>query len=203
MNENEIKRLIPGCLKKERTSQQALYKNCYTHAMGICLRYTSERAVALEILNSGFLKVFMNLEKYNEQIPFKAWIGRIMINNAIDHYRSGLKFAHLQPLTEEHDVAELPAIESKINYHDLLKLIQYLPDAYRTVFNLFVIDGYNHPEIANMLRISVGTSKSNLFKARKKLQELIAMANQGNLQLIEKQDDATDANNKMYMRNGL
>ena len=203
VNENEIKRLIQGCLKKERISQQALYKNCYTYAMGICLRYTSEQAVALEILNSGFLKVFMNLEKYSDHIPFKAWIGRIMINNAIDHYRSGLKFAHLQPLNEEHDVAELPAIESKLNYHDLLKLIQHLPHAYRTVFNLFAIDGYTHPEIADMLRISVGTSKSNLFKARKKLQELIVMANQGNLQLIGRQDDATDANNKMYIKSGL
>ena len=178
-NENQLKLLIDGCIKKERASQQALYKYCYGYGMGICLRYSQNRSSALEVLNSGFLKVFVNLGKYPDHIPFNAWFGRIMINTAIDYYRSGLKFAHTQELNEDHDYGEMPVIESKLNYHDLLLLVQGLPLAYRTVFNLYAIDGYCHLEIASMLKIHIGTSKSNLFKARKKLQELIASGNYG------------------------
>ncbi|MDB5120354.1 MAG: polymerase subunit sigma-24 [Sphingobacteriales bacterium] len=199
LDENEIKLVIPGCIKKERASQQALYKYCYGYGMGICLRYSQNRSSALEILNSGFLKVFVNLEKYKNHIPFKAWLGRIMINTAIDHYRSELKFAHIQELSDEHDLGEVPVIESKLNYNDLLLLIQSLPNAYRTVFNLYAIDGYNHPEIASMLNISVGTSKSNLFKARKKLQELILMGNH-DYPVVNKNNSTL--NDELILRNG-
>ena len=173
LDEHELDVLIIGCIKNERAGQQALYKYCYGFGMGICLRYSADRSSALGVLNAGFLKVFVNINKYKNHIPFKAWFGRIMINTAIDHYRSGLKFAHNQELSDEHDVGEMPVIDSKLNYQDLLLLVQTLPLAYRTVFNLFAIDGYTHPEIASMINISVGTSKSNLFKARKKLQQLI------------------------------
>ncbi len=187
--ERELEVLIIGCIKNERASQQAMYKYCYGFGMGICLRYAQNRSSALEIFNAGFLKVFVNIDKYKNHIPFKAWFGRIMINNAIDHYRSGLKFAHNQELSDEHDTGEMPLIDSKLNYQDLLLLVQTLPLAYRTVFNLYAIDGYTHAEIAAMINISVGTSKSNLFKARKKLQELIANGDRPQVPLDKKEHD--------------
>lgn len=202
LDESELKVLIPGCIKKERASQQALYKYCYGYSMGICLRYSQNRSGALEVLNSGFLKVFVNLEKYQNHIPFKAWLGRIMINTAIDHYRSGLKFTHIQELNDEFDRGEVPIIESKLNYDALLLLVQSLPLAYRTVFNLYAIDGYNHPEIAAILNINVGTSKSNLFKARKKLQELILSGSYCN-NTIQKNIVSSAFRDDLVLKNGL
>lgn len=141
--------------------------------MGICLRYASDRDEAKQIVNDGFYKVLTRLDRYDPSKPFLPWLSRIMTNTAIDHYRAELK----HPITS--DLAELEIqgkendIQSKLNYDDLIKLVQTLPPGYRTVFNLFAIDGYTHEEISEQLGISVGTSKSNLFKARQKLRSML------------------------------
>jgi RNA polymerase sigma factor (sigma-70 family) len=171
--EHAIENYIQSCIRNEREGQQALYKHFYGFAMGICLRYANDRLDAAGILNDGFYKVFKNIEKYESGKPFKAWFGRIMTNTAIDHYRSNLKFADHVDIADHDDIGQESSIYAKLAYNDLLALIQNLSPSYRTVFNLFAIDGYSHEEIGEMLKISVGTSKSNLFKARQKLQEML------------------------------
>ena len=172
-DENLIRTLIEGCLKNKLESQQKLYKQFYSYAMSICLRYAGNKYDAADILNDGFMKVFTHLNRYRDDRPFHLWLRRIMMNTSIDHYRANLKHKHSMDLDEAYSIGADEDIHQKLNYEDLLQIIQSLPPSYRTVFNLFAIDGYSHEEIAALLRISVGASKSNLFKARKKLQESI------------------------------
>lgn len=141
--------------------------------MKICLRYSNDKEEAVEMVNDGFMKVFMNIGKYRESFPFKSWLSTIMINTSIDHYRTRIKKITMEELKASHDLEESENILSKLNYEELIKLVQRLSIAYRTVFNLFVIDGYSHEEISKMLSISVGTSKSNLFKAREHLKMML------------------------------
>lgn len=153
-----------------------LYKAFYGFAMAICLRYATDRDEASDILNKGFYKVFTKIETYDVHKPFKAWVGRIMTNTAIDHYRANLKMAYAEDLENAENIGEVSVADNNLNYNDLLAMVQELPQSYRTVFNLFAIDGYSHEEIAVMLNINVGTSKSNLFKARQKLKQMILNA---------------------------
>ncbi|WP_345949565.1 MULTISPECIES: sigma-70 family RNA polymerase sigma factor [unclassified Mucilaginibacter] len=176
MGEADLHQLITACQQQDRKSQKMLYKAFYGFAMGICLRYANNRYEAAEIMNQGFLKMFNNLNKYDESRPFKAWLGRIMMNMSIDYYRSNLKVAYTEDLTEAEHLTDNELPDKKINYQELLDMIQRLPQAYRTVFNLYAIEGYTHEEIGEMLNISAGTSKSNLFKAREKLKKMILKA---------------------------
>ncbi len=172
-SEEIIQKYIQGCVRNERDSQKALYKHFYSFAMGICLRYAHDRLDAAGILNDGFFKAFKNIAKYENSKAFMPWLGRIITNTAIDYYRANLKFADHVDIQEHENIAQVSSVYDKLAYNDLLALVQALSPAYRTVFNLFAIDGYNHEEIAEMLGISIGTSKSNLFKARQKLQEML------------------------------
>jgi RNA polymerase sigma factor (sigma-70 family) len=167
------KKLIAGCLQQNRKDQKMLYKAFYGFAMSICLRYAGNRYEAVEIMNQGFLKVFNNLDKYDTDRPFIAWVGRIMINTSVDYYRSNLKLLLNDDLEAAEDIGHNDLPDQKLNYDDLLGMIQQLPNGYRTVFNLFAIEGFSHEEIATQLNISTGTSKSNLFKAREKLKIMI------------------------------
>ena len=176
ISETELKLIINRCIRKDLNAQELLYRNFYGFAMGICLRYSSNRYDARIIVNDGFLKVFNNLYKFNADKPFNPWLGRIMSNTAIDHYRSELKHMNLLDISEVDEIYESATIENKLHYEELIKLIQELPPSYRTVFNLYAIDGFSHQEISKKLKISVGGSKSNLFKARKKLQVLLKKA---------------------------
>lgn len=171
--ENLIKEYIEGCLKNDRNSQKALYKHFYSFAMGICLRYANNRLDAAGILNDSFFKAFKNISKYESSKPFLPWLGRIITNTAIDFYRTNLKFTGHLDIDEASEVSQAYTVYDKLDYADLLNLIQSLSPAYRAVFNLFAIDGYSHEEISDLLKISVGTSKSNLFKARLRLQEML------------------------------
>ncbi|OCX54843.1 RNA polymerase subunit sigma-24 [Mucilaginibacter sp. PPCGB 2223] len=179
MSEQELQNIIQGCVKQDRASQKMLYKTLYGYAMSICLRYAANRYEAAEVLNSGFFKALTNIKKYDESKPFKAWLGRIMTNTAIDYYRTNLKVAYTEDIDTAPEVAVGDTITAKLNYDDLLALVQSLPQAYRTVFNLYVIDGYTHDEIGAMLGINAGTSKSNLHKARHKLQQMILGKDKG------------------------
>lgn len=176
MGEAEVQKLITGCLEQNRIDQKMLYKAFYGFAMGICLRYAGNRYEASEIMNQGFYKVFKNLNKYDPAKPFKAWLGRIMMNTSIDYYRSNLKMAYTEDIETAADIGNDELPDRKLRYEDLLAMVQKLPQAYRTVFNLYAIEGYTHEEIGEMLGISSGTSKSNLFKAREKLKNMIAKA---------------------------
>jgi RNA polymerase sigma factor (sigma-70 family) len=177
MGEEELHRLVNGCLKDDRLSQKLLYKAFYGFAMGICLRYAANRYEASEIMNQGFYKVFKNLTRYDITKPFKAWLGRIMVNTSIDYYRSNLKIAYTEELDKAEHINDTELADRNLNYTELLDMVTKLPRAYRTIFNLFAIEGYTHEEIGGMLNISVGTSKSNLHKAREKLKIMIAESN--------------------------
>lgn len=141
--------------------------------MSICLRYAENRDEALELVNDGFMKVFTTLKRYDTAYPFRPWMSRIMINTSIDQYRKNLKRRPMETIDAGNDVEDREHILSKIGYQELIKLVQNLSTAYRTVFNLFVIDGYNHEEIASMLSITEGTSRSNLYKAREQLKDML------------------------------
>lgn len=142
--------------------------------MSICLRYAKSKMEAQEILNDSFLKVFIKIEKYNVEKSFKGWLRRILINTALDNYRKYSKHYYLQNINSIPDVQDSNVdVQAELAYEDLLAIIQQLSPAYRTIFNLYVIDGFKHEEIAEKLNISVGTSKSNLSKARENIRILI------------------------------
>jgi RNA polymerase sigma factor (sigma-70 family) len=174
MGEAELRELINGCAKQDRKSQKMLYKAFYGFSMSICLRYSADRDEAAGIMNQGFLKVFTKINTYDTDRPFKAWLARIMTNVSIDYYRANLKMAYTDDLEQaEHLYDASVATDNNLHYADLLAMVKRLPQGYRTVFNLYAIDGYTHEQIADMLNINIGTSKSNLFKARQKLKQMI------------------------------
>ena len=166
----DLEALVSGCIRQDREAQKKLYQLFYGYAMSICLRYSRTREEAVEILNDGFMKVFLKIGKYDVSRSFKGWIRRILINTAVDAYRQNHKHYYAEDVSVlAHEVVEGTVLD-QLQYEMLIKLIQDLSPAYRTVFNLYVIDGFSHEEIAEQLHISVGTSKSNLFKARANLQ---------------------------------
>jgi len=171
--EDVIAAWIQGCVREDRSAQKELYGHFYALAMGICLRYANNKIDAASILNDGFYKVFLHIKRYDATKPFNAWISRIMTNAAIDFYRANLRFMNSEDILEHEYLQSDHFIYDTLNYQDLLKMVQSLSPAYRTVFNLYAIEGYTHEEIAQMLNISIGASKSNLFKARGKLMEML------------------------------
>jgi RNA polymerase sigma factor (sigma-70 family) len=166
--------LLRMSIKGDRKSQEKLYRQLYGFAMGICMRYTKSRDEALEVVNDGFLKVFTKGEQYDSKYPFKAWFRRIIVNTALDFYRSQQKHYYHENIEEAYEVSSGDSSPvSQLNHEELIGMVQQLPNGYRMVFNLFVIDGYSHEEISNQLDISVGTSKSNLSRAREVLRKMI------------------------------
>jgi len=174
MAEQELQHLIDGCKRQDRQSQKLLYQSLYGYGMKICLRFTNDQLEASEVLNDGFFKVFTNIESYNEQWPFKPWLSKIIYHAAIDYYRSGLRWSTMEKLEKSEPVIQEATVEQKLSYEDLLGMVQRLPPVYRMVFNLYAVDGYSHEEISEMMGISASTSRSNLYKARLKLQQMLA-----------------------------
>lgn len=170
---NNLNDLIAGCCKKERSSQEALYRNFFGYGLSICLRYAQNREEAVEIMNDGFLKIFQHIHSFDTSRSFKTWLAKIMVNTSIDFLRSKKKLVFVDDISQIPEPGTDEKIIDKLSYEELLKLVQELPPAYRTVFNLYIMEGFQHQEIAAMLRISEGTSKSNLFKAKKILKEKI------------------------------
>jgi RNA polymerase sigma factor (sigma-70 family) len=171
--------LIQGCKRQDRESQRLLYQHYYGYAMSVCARYCKTSEEAKEVVNDGFMKVFTRIDQYRPDTSFQAWLRRILINASIDHYRKEMKHYHHADVQE----ITLPVHAgneglASLSYGELMTLVQRLSPAYRTVFNLYVIDGYNHDEIASMLGISSGTSKSNLMKARENLKKMLGSMNE-------------------------
>lgn len=153
--------------------------------MAICDRYANKQEDAVEILNDGFLKIFKEIHKYKPAYAdvvssFKGWLRTIMVYTAIDHFRKNHKHrmvTQLDNVVYQVATASEDAIE-KLSYEEIIRAAQDLSPGYRTVFNLFVIEGLSHEEIANHLDVSIGTSKSNLSKARKQLQKILFKQNE-------------------------
>jgi RNA polymerase sigma-70 factor (ECF subfamily) len=169
--------LIQGCKRNDRDSQRLLYQHYYSYALSICIRYSRNITEAKEVVNDGFMKVFSKIDQYNSESPFKGWLRKIMIHASIDQYRKELKHQHNEPLKASHGGFTQPQAVADLSHEELIGLIQKLSPAYRAVFNLFAIDGFTHQEIGKILNISVGTSKSNLLKARENLREMLGELN--------------------------
>lgn len=164
---------IRACVRKERWAQQLLYEEFYGKMMGVCLRYSNNEDDALDILHEGFIKVFRNVGKYQPGTSLHAWIRRIMVNTAIDFYRKSIRRRTEEIEQATHLSASEADAVSQCSEQEILEAIQLLTPAYRAVFNLYVIEGYSHKEIADLLDITESTSRSNLVKARLKLKDLL------------------------------
>ena len=146
----------------------------YAYGMSITLRYAGSREQGTAILNDAFMKVFDHIRKYDTDRPFKPWLRRIIINTAIDHYHKNQRKPNFSEFElTENQMVEEETILSGITYQEIVDMLRELSPAYRAVFNLFVIEGYSHEEISKKLGISVGTSKSNLAKAKRKLRMIL------------------------------
>jgi len=165
--------LIQGCKRNDRDSQRLLYQHYYAYALSICARYSRNINEAKEVVNDGFMKVFVKIDQYNPEAPFKGWLRKIMINASIDQYRKELKHQQKDPVEYAHKAFTEPQAVTDLSHEELIELIQKLSPGYRAVFNLHVIDGYTHVEIGKLLNISTGTSKSNLLKARENLRRML------------------------------
>lgn len=174
----ELVQLIKECKKRSITAQKYLYDRFSIQLYLICRRYLKSDSEAEEILQNGFLKIFNSLENfmYDTDTAFVAWMKKIMINECLQELRKKNNF-YLVAEENAADMCGTNDIISKLAVDEIYKLITEMPIGYRTVFNLYVIEGYSHDEIAAQLNISIGTSKSQLNKARKKLQESIIQMN--------------------------
>ncbi|MEX0928764.1 MAG: sigma-70 family RNA polymerase sigma factor [Balneolales bacterium] len=169
-----LKEIIKGCRKRRRESQKELYEMFYVYGMSITLRYADSREQAADIYNDAFMKVFDNIRKYDPDRPFKPWMRKIIINTAINHFHKNKRIPPWEELNVNgQDMADDETVISGISYQEIIGMVQLLTPAYRTVFNLHVIEGYRHTEIAEMLEISIGTSKSNLAKAKRNLRAMV------------------------------
>ena len=173
MTEKEIQQLIEGCRAGERTSQQRIYAQFRNYALSVCSRYATTQEDAREVVNDAFFKIFTKIDRYDSAHSFKGWLHRVVVNTAIDRYRTERNQPRHDELNRAEGVeVELEVIEN-LTREEILKMVQRLPPSYRTAFNLFVVDGFSHPEIAEMLGITEGASKSNLSKARAHLKRMM------------------------------
>jgi RNA polymerase sigma factor (sigma-70 family) len=173
-NEQENIDIIRGCKEGDRKAQEKLYRNYYRGMITICLRYTKNEEDAVEVLNNGFLKVFRNIKLYESlQASLYTWIRTIVINSCLDFIKQKQREERVNELSEDTEVHIAPEVISKITAAELLGEVRKLAPATQAVFNLYVIEGYSHKEIGQLLNIREGTSKWHLSEARKNLQLLI------------------------------
>ncbi|MBO9619200.1 MAG: sigma-70 family RNA polymerase sigma factor [Niabella sp.] len=178
-----LSEIIGGCKLGNPSWQKVLYEQYYGFGLAICLRYAASEQVALEIVNDGFVKVFRGIREFNEPVDalqlsktFMSWFKKIMINTSINYTKSALSKESARLKTGSPEDLEAGTGENAFDglaYMDLVRLVQQLSPAYRNTFSLYVMEGYTHDQIAKILGISVGASKSNLLKARKNLRELL------------------------------
>jgi RNA polymerase sigma factor (sigma-70 family) len=165
--------LIRGCIEGNRRMQEELYRRLSPRMYAVCLRYASNAEEAEDILQEGFIKVYKKLDSFRAEGSFEGWVRRIFVNTAIEHFR---RKRYLQPVTEKEENTiegkSLSALDG-LAEKDILALVKQLSPGYRTVFNMYVVEGYTHKEIGDMLGISEGTSKSQLSRAKVILQDLV------------------------------
>jgi RNA polymerase sigma factor (sigma-70 family) len=173
MTEKELQQHIENCRSGNRLSQERIFGQFRNYALTVSSRYAATQEEAKEVINDAFFKIFTKIDRYNPEMSFKGWLHRIVVNTAIDRYRTRIN----QPRHEELSRAESVEIETevveKLTREEIFSMVQHLPPAYRTAFNLYVVDQFTHPEIAKMLGITEGSSKSNLSKARQHLKRML------------------------------
>jgi RNA polymerase sigma factor (sigma-70 family) len=172
----DVKKIIKGCLSGDRRDQELLYRRHSSKLYGVCLQYSGNDEEARDILQEGFIKIFENLHKYKHEGSFEGWIRRIVVNTALEKFRSRHNLFRVDDIDTIQEPEAEPDTEdySGLQAVDLLYIIRELPPKYRMVFNLYAIEGYSHKEIGEMMNISEGTSKSNLSRARSILQRRVS-----------------------------
>lgn len=173
-----LKDLIRLCKQHDRKAQEKLYRDYSEQLFVLCLKYSANYEQAKDLLQDSFIKIFQNIEQFRGEGAFEGWMTRIVINTAIK--RSKINGTHLRILEDYSEEIVEDLDDEHLSLDFLIKIIQELPEAYRLVFNLYVMEEHSHKEIAEMLGISEGTSKSNLARARIKLRESIKRHNQAN-----------------------
>jgi len=177
---HEEEQLIEGCKNQSRAAQEIVFSTLYGMLLSICMRYAKDQDEAKDILQNGFIKVFKGIENYKGDGSFEGWIKRIVVNTAIDNYRR----KKVKPVVTDSELTDRVGSEmeseldeeslySQIPISIVMDAVQNLSPGYRTIFNMYVMEGYSHNEIAETLGISVGTSKSNLSKARLNLRKIL------------------------------
>ncbi len=172
--------MVRGCIKGQAQHQEALYTKYYRKMFGVCLRYAPNRETAEDILQDGFVKVLKNIGSFQGKGSLEGWIRRVMVNTALELLR---KKSTMYPVVDIEQAVHVDAgwdVVSSMSEQEILTLVQALPVGYRTVFNLFAIEGFSHKEIADQLNISEGTSKSQFARARQTLQENIQVMKREN-----------------------
>ncbi|MDG3583310.1 MULTISPECIES: RNA polymerase sigma factor [Galbibacter] len=166
-----LEQLIKQCKRQNRKAQEQLYKLYSSKLFSVCLKYSRNKTEAEDNLHDSFMVIFNKIDTYNFRGSFEGWMKRVTVNTVLQKYRKESALDALPNNLEADIEVELPEEDISLNY--LLKLIQELPDRYRLTFNLYVLDGYSHKEIAEMLQINEGTSKSNLARAKMALRNKI------------------------------
>ncbi len=167
-------RLIDGCLANDPAAQKQLFECFAGKMMGVCLRYANNREVAQDILQDGFVKVFEKLNTFKREGSLEGWIRRIIVNTALDNYRKNkLTDQHIDLDNVDYMIASNDFAFEKLAAEDLLKVLNSIPSGYRTIFNLYAIEGYSHKEISEKMDISVNTSKSQYSRAKAFLRDII------------------------------
>ncbi|RYE26373.1 MAG: sigma-70 family RNA polymerase sigma factor [Sphingobacteriaceae bacterium] len=165
--------LVLQCKRGNLKHQEMLYKQFYGYAMGIGLRYSANRDDALEVVNDAFIKVFNTIKSFDEKLPFKPWLRKVIVNTAIDLRRKNLRHLAEADLDEAVFVVTPALAVSNLNANDILTMLNLLPEMNRLVFNLYEIDGYNHEEIGTMLNIAASSSRVYLGRAKERLRKII------------------------------
>jgi RNA polymerase sigma-70 factor (ECF subfamily) len=166
--------LIKGCIKQDSTCQRRLFEQLAGKMMTVCLRYAQDSMEAEDMMQEAFIRVFSYIEQFKFEGSFEGWVRRIVVNTALKHLqKKRLSFAEIKDDSSQQSPRIDSYAYSNLGEDDLMKLISQLPDGYKTIFNLNVIEGYSHEEIAKMLDIQPSTSRSQLVKARKMLQNQI------------------------------
>jgi RNA polymerase sigma factor (sigma-70 family) len=163
--------LVQKCKQGDLKYQEKLYKHFYGYAMGVGLRYLTDRNDTLEVVNDAFIKVFKSISQFENEKLFKPWFRKIIVNTAIDRKRKDLKFLYHVDLEKAEHVSNSPTAVENLNAEDILKLLNGLPEILRMVFNLYEIDGYSHDEIGKMLGMPASSSRVNLSRAKEKLRK--------------------------------
>lgn len=172
--ETRLNEMWKGCLKNDRKQQELLYRALAPRMLAVCMRYANDKDEAQDILQEGFIKMFNNVHNYRGEGSLEGWVRRIMVHCAISRYRKLKPLILVEDFTEGHYTFSESYNTHGLEVNDLLRMIRKLPKAYRSVFNMYAIEGYSHQEIGNILGITELLSRTNLCRARAILKQMIA-----------------------------
>ena len=165
--------IVEGCRKQQPKAQRMLFERCSPKMLGVCRRYIKDNAEAEQVMIGGFVKIFAKINQFKGEGCFEGWVRRIMVNEALIYIRKNKNMYLEMDISKADDEPDYHKLDEQLEADDLLKMVKKLPQGYRMVFNLYAIEGYSHKEIAAHLSINVNTSKSQLSRARKLLQQML------------------------------